>query len=202
MKSRCILIRHAKTAGNEEGRYIGRTDEKLSFAGAGSARKKREQISLIIPENACFFSGPQLRTRETFDILFPDETARIIDQLTETDFGQFEGKNYAELNGDPDYQRFIDSGGSAEFPGGERRADFISRSVFGFNSALDQCTENETAVIVCHGGNIMSIMSSITGKDYFDFQVPALDGYILEMTRDDEGISDLTYSRISDWISG
>ena len=36
-------------------------------------------------------------------------------------FGSFEGKTYFDLNGNEDYQRWIDSGGTLPFPGGESR---------------------------------------------------------------------------------
>lgn len=58
-----------------------------------------------------------IRCRETAEILFPGKRFRIIDQLAETDFGDFENKNYRELAGNPQYQQWVDSGGNLPFPG-------------------------------------------------------------------------------------
>ena len=45
MKKRCILIRHAKTKGNDEKRYIGaNTDEELSKSGIEQAERRKDDI--------------------------------------------------------------------------------------------------------------------------------------------------------------
>ena len=54
------------------------------------------------------------------------------------DFGEFEGRNYAQLNGDPRYQAWIDSGGTLAFPGGESREAFIARCVDGMELVMEQ----------------------------------------------------------------
>ncbi len=64
------------------------------------------------------FVSPMLRCRQTAEILFPQIPQIEIDPWREMDFGEFEGKNYAQLNGDPRYQAWIDSGGTLAFPGG------------------------------------------------------------------------------------
>ena len=140
------------------------------------------------------------RAIETAKILFDDRDIEIIEDLRETDFGSFEGKNYLELKDDEKYQLFIDSNGRSGFPGGERIEDFIKRSAEGFFEAIDK-SRSDDIMIVCHGGNIMAIMSSLTGKDFYDFQVNNLDGYILEIETDGERVLDLTFDRIDQRIS-
>ena len=51
-------------------------------------------------------------------------------------FGSFEGKTYFDLNGNEDYQRWIDSGGTLPFPDGESRAEFITRCKAGLLDCL------------------------------------------------------------------
>ena len=215
---KCILIRHAATDGNKEKRYIGcRTDEGLSQEGIDSCLHFRDMLSSLIRryktenESLNICTGPMKRAYETAGLLFPEAYVNVINELTEMDFGCFEGHNYEELNGNPDYQCFIDSGGTARIPGGESRDDFIMRSMRGFYRAMRDnadCLSSENPVcstkdrsinvIVCHSGNIMAVMSSLTGGDYYDHHVNNLDGYILEYKLNDENISDLTYNRISD----
>ncbi|MBR6404063.1 MAG: histidine phosphatase family protein [Eubacterium sp.] len=209
----CYLIRHGKTPGNLEKRYIGaKTDESLSAKGIDELVKLRIAYSEILKSknNIRFYSGPMKRCIETLEILFPDTKYEVIDNLTEIDFGDFEGHNYSELSDNPDYQRWIDSNGTMTFPNGEPRADFIKRSIESINNCKNifSCkndssnpnnTEIETIVIICHGGNIMAYLSSMTGKDYFDFQCEPGMGYKVEIS---EGVSNVitSYHRISDWL--
>ena len=51
-------------------------------------------------------------------------------------------------------------------------------------------------VIVCHGGNIMSILSRLTGDDYYDFMTETLGGYVLELETNDEGINVISYHKL------
>lgn len=46
---------------------------------------------------------------------FPGEPVHIIEELAECDFGEFENKNYKELEGNPHYQEWIDSNGTLPF---------------------------------------------------------------------------------------
>ena len=170
-----VLIRHGKTAGNLEGRYIGcGTDEPLCEAG------KAEIHGLRAPEVDRVFVSPMKRCLETAAILYPNRAAIIVDDFRECDFGAFENRNYAELNGDPDYQRWIDSGGEMPFPNGESRAAFAARCVSAYEK-LRKDFHGDCALIV-HGGTIMAIMEKYAcphGR-YFDFQLKNADGYLLD----------------------
>ena len=83
-----------------------------------------------------------------------------------------------------------------DIPEGEGRDAFIKRSYEGFLDALGDRSIDETIAIVCHGGNIMSVMSRLTGEDYYDFMTETLGGYILELETDDEGISIISYHKL------
>ena len=168
-----IFIRHGKTAGNLEGRYIGRrTDEGLCAEGREALLKK------IAPKAEWVHVSPMLRCRETAEILYPGMAAAPVEGLQECDFGEFEGKNYAELNGRADYQAWIDSGGEMSFPGGESRAQFAARCVKAFEEYARGLPDGRHAFIV-HGGTIMALMEHLTNRpgSYFDFQVKNGEGY-------------------------
>ena len=47
------------------------------------------------------------RCLETAGILYPGKTPIVIPEWREIDFGDFEGKNAGELQGDPRYQAWI-----------------------------------------------------------------------------------------------
>ncbi len=188
------LIRHGQTPGNAEKRYIGRrTDESLTEEGV---RMAEETARCLAAEPGCgsfrLCAGPMKRTQETAAIL-SDAEIEVIAQLTEIDFGDFEGKNYEELRDDPRYQAWIDANGDLPFPHGEDRESFIERSWTGFLEALGDPHRDETIVTVCHGGNIMAILSRLTGEDYYAFMTKPLAGYRLELETEDAGITDHTY---------
>ena len=184
------LIRHGMTEGNRYQRYIGVTDEPLCEDG----RELLEKFTY--PKPQAVFVSPLKRCLETAAILFGDPKVRIIDQLAECDFGEFENKNYQELDGNEHYQSWIDSGGLLPFPGGESREEFKRRNVTGFQKAVNGCLRNgiSLAALVVHGGTIMAVLSSLTGGEYFDFQVKNGEGYetVLEWIQGSWKITSLT----------
>ena len=129
------------------------------------------------------FVSPMLRCRQTAEILFPQIPQIEIDPWREMDFGEFEGKNYAQLNGDPRYQAWIDSGGTLAFPGGESREAFIARCVDGMELVMEQIRQEPLPVVaVVHGGTIMALLSHYCGGDYFSYQVKNAEGYHLRLS--------------------
>ena len=191
---RLYLIRHGQTPGNKLQRYIGTTDEPLSTEG----KEFLEKLTYPMPE--ALYVSPLCRCVETAGILFPGKSFHIIEELSECDFGEFENKNYKELSGNQDYQRWIDSNGTLPFPGGESREQFIRRSMEGFDRMMSDILkksekntgiQNDTdpqylnsdrgteipVVTIVHGGTIMAVLSSLTRGEYFDFQVKNGEGY-------------------------
>lgn len=152
----CYLYRHGKTKGNEEGRYLGRTDESLSEEGKKALREKR------MPPAEAVFSSPKKRCQETAALFFPGQCRIIVPDLRECDFGIFENKNWRELSGNPAYQKWIDSGGTLPFPGGESGEGFQKRCREAFLEVLAFCKREgiERAALVIHGGTIRSILSA------------------------------------------
>lgn len=204
-----FLIRHGKTPGNEEKRYIGRqSDEELSVAGIEEIKGKLSSISKLISDKIDRLCSSTMKRAIQTATLIVDKLSgqsidstqiQKIDNLSEIDFGFFEGKNYEELNGDERYQKWIDSNGTIDFPEGEGRDSFISRSYEGFLEALGDIDVDESILIVCHGGSIMSVMSRLTGKDFYDFMTETLGGFVLELETDNEGIHILSYDKLGTW---
>lgn len=143
-----------------------------------------------------------------------------IPELAECRFGEFEYMNYAKLNGNPDYQRYIDSGGTTAFPGGETKAEFTDRVMRGFEKVFVDAESREeqkrlrcdvssrietahtslsdTIIIVAHGGTIMALLDQLSEphKDYFDWQVKPGEGIAgwLEATAD--GMQIVSYEKM------
>lgn len=192
------LLRHAKTCGNSQKKYIGcRTDEALSEEGIQEINDSKNDILDLFNEKPDrVIASPMKRAVQTAGLLFEDADITLVDKLKETDFGYFEGKDYSMLNGDPIYQSWIDSDGMADIPDAEERESFLSRSYEGFLEALGDIDRDETIAIVCHGGNIMAIMSRITGEGFYDFMTENLGGYFLKLETGDDGIHCITYHKL------
>ncbi len=161
-----IMIRHGETIWSSERRYQGISDVPLSEEG----RRKLKPADLK-PRRV--FVTPLVRTRETAKILFPGAEQIIVPGFTEMNFGIFEGKNYRELDGNPAYQAWVDSGCLAACPGGESKAE-VSRRVCGaFEELMARQAAGEDVVIVAHGGTLMAVLEAFgrPARAYFDWHV-------------------------------
>jgi alpha-ribazole phosphatase len=179
------LIRHSMTEGNKKKRYIGTTDEPLCEEGIVCLKQRH------YPQAERIYSSPLMRCMQTAHLIYPDQEVRVIPEFAECDFGLFENKNYKELSGCPEYQVWVDSGGTLPFPQGESREDFRKRSIEGVKQILKECREDgiTCAALVVHGGTIMSIMEQYAWPrgDYYDYQIENGEGYELIVEDDDPG---------------
>ena len=147
MKIKIWLIRHGMTAGNRQQRYVGTTDELLCEEGRQQIILKRQLIKSDQDIQNVYVS-PMLRCRETAEILFPAVSQITEAGFRECSFGEFEYRNYQELNGHPDYQAWIDSGGTIGFPGGEDQKAFCDR----VQTAFEACIRDDVMPIACNWG--------------------------------------------------
>ena len=194
-----LLLRHGKTPGNEKKRYMGcRSDESLSEAGAAAVKEKQCLVAELFAENVplCFVS-PLRRCKESAALLGFSHP-RVIPELTEIDFGDFEGGTYEELKDLPSYRDWIRVGGLLAPPGGEDRLSFQTRTLEGFEKLLRELEKEGAgeALAVCHGGSLMVILSALTGEEYYDFQVAPGEGYLVTLEREHERINAVSYRRV------
>ena len=158
------LIRHGKTKGNQERRYVGRTDESVLKSEINEMRKMRAPIVDAI------YVSPMKRCRETANAIWPESSTCEKVGFKECDFGAFEYKNYTELKDHPAYQAWMDSEGMIGFPGGESREVFQDRCVKAFDEVITNALINkyEGIALIVHGGTIMSILDRYA-KPHFSF---------------------------------
>lgn len=168
---RVVFYRHGQTEGNLKKQYIGSTDQPLCPQGIAAARAvgADEQVEKV-------YTSPLLRTLQTAKILFPNAQPQPLSSLAEMDFGAFEGKSYRDLDGDAQYQSWVDSGCEAAVPGGEDQAGFIRRVCASFEHVVNRELEQGTSQLyfVVHSGTIMAIMSRYahSARPYFDWWQP------------------------------
>ncbi|MDD4571414.1 MAG: histidine phosphatase family protein [Clostridia bacterium] len=171
-----ILLRHAQTAGNLKGCYIGRTDEPLSETGIGDLQKKG-----VFNKVAHVFVSPMRRAVETANLLFPKAEFTVCEGLREMDFGVFEGRSPKEMKNDDNYRTWVDGGCIECCPNGESVDTFTERTCAAFDEAVRKTIEHKekSLIVVAHGGSIMSIMSCYAKphRPYFEWHVQNCGGY-------------------------
>ena len=187
MKLIVELIRHGETELQAQGRYQGAVDVPLSGEGRRKLSAGRESLSTdgIYRDPAVVYVSPLKRARETASILFPEAVQVVIPELAEMNFGKFEGRNYKEMENDPDYRAWVEGMCLGKCPGGESREEFCARTCEAFLEVLRQVPQNATEtfnrnlnietgktwesgetgekisylVIVAHGGTQMAVMN-------------------------------------------
>lgn len=176
-----ILMRHAKTKGNQFKRYIGSTDEHLCEEGiilATQCRKRR-----TYPQPDLLYVSPMKRCLETAHLLFPQAEPHIVNELRETHFGDYENKSYEDLKDEKAYQTFLEYGGVTAFPNGESRGMVAERVLPAFDAIVTELVAHPvpTCTLLVHGGTIMTILEHYAHpkKDYYHWQVEPCGGYLV-----------------------
>lgn len=181
--NRIVLVRHGETVGESSTRYYGATDVALSDLG----REQVRRAALSLPGDAfpLVLTSPLSRAWESARLVAPSGSIRLLDELREIDFGQWEGLNAAEIRArDPiRFEDWQEKRPGFEFPGGERRAQFqarVDRAVDGMLAA-----EVSSILVVVHKGVIRAITRRVVGEELPDGH-PELGG-IVQLTRDVTG---------------
>ena len=195
-KKTVILIRHGKTSYNALGKYMGcGIDEDISPDGKDEIIGKRDKIRAVC-DGAVIYTGPLKRAKSTAQLIFYDKDINVCDSLIEIDFGDFEGKSADELKDDRRYRQWIESDGTLTFPNGESISGFKRRTMTSLHNIVNNAGSAQKIAIVCHGGNIMAIMSCLAGGSYYDYLIPNVDGYVIDLAVEDERISYISHDRI------
>ena len=160
MKSYVIhFIRHGAVDETLSGKYIGTTDPPLSDKGRAALR--RLNFEMRYPGAQALFTSPLKRCTETCKILYPNLKPLVIANLSECNFGEWEGKTADELKEDEDFQKWLAGDNTVKPPRGESNADFIRRVCRMFESIVEGLMKTGTteSAIVTHGGVIMTLLA-------------------------------------------
>ena len=174
---RVYLLRHGRTAYNDEQRYQGLRDIPLSQSGEAELRPAEEA-----PETV--YVSPLWRARRTAELLFPRARQVPVEGFREMDFGAFEGRNYKEMEHDAAYRAWVDGGCEGSCPGGESRGEFCRRVREAFSTLMDACLDRgeDWVVVVAHGGVQMAVLEAfaLPRRPYFQWTPPCGGGFALE----------------------
>ena len=160
-----LLIRHA--AHLELGRTLSgrRTNLALSEQGLEQAAILGDLLGTASID--AVYSSPRERAWYTAREIAEPHGLKVgvEDRLDEIDFGDWTGRSFAELEGDPDWCRWNEARGSARPPGGESMADAVARA-FAFLDEARAAHGQATIVAVTHCDMIRGILARCLGLDF------------------------------------
>lgn len=185
MKSYNIhFIRHGDIAETKNGAYIGITD--VSLSSDGREELKKLDNTCRYPYAPVLFSSPLKRCIETCEIIYPGKEPIVVDELSEINFGLWEGKTAEDLKNHPDFNKWLSGDASVKPPEGESSADFTRRVCLMFQKIVDGLisTGHTEAVIVTHGGVIMTLMAvyGLPQAKPFEWACESGTGYSIRIT--------------------
>lgn len=164
------LLRHGDI--DKQGCYIGSTDLSLSAKG----RQQVKDIATIVVRKDIdvIFRSPMLRCRETSELLNLSCPCYTDDLLKEIDFGQWEGKSFAEITRDDaaTVTEWANNPTHFCFPGGESMVHFYSR-IESIQKLLERY-DHKRVLLVTHGGiirHLLCLYLGISKEKYLVFDV-------------------------------
>jgi len=166
MMTKVILVRHGITAWNDERRYQGQVDIPLSEAGVRQA----QQVALRLAKErvGVIYASDLGRAAHTAQIIAEQHQlpVTLLPSLREINFGQWEGKTFAELRQcyAKEVQDFFCMPADIVIPEGESFRQVKERASA---AILDVVSKHagETIIAVSHGGTIRAILCAVLDLD-------------------------------------
>jgi phosphoserine phosphatase len=158
MKGIALLMRHGETAWNREGRVMGRNPITLDADGRAQVEASIPFARLIAPE--LIVTSPLVRARQSAEIIANGVGGVPVaedPQLSEVQYGRWEGMVYDDLIEDADYLNYREHPLDAPTPGGETIAQVQSRGVEAVRRAIVD-NSGRRILFVSHGDIIRTIL--------------------------------------------
>jgi ribonuclease H / adenosylcobalamin/alpha-ribazole phosphatase len=150
--TRCLLVRHGQTALSVARRYSGRGNPPLTPIGLDQVAAVATRLASV--DITAVVSSPLLRARQTADAIGRATGVPVseLDDLTETDFGEWEGLTFAEAAArDPAAHRAWLADPSVRSPGGES-----------FDEVHERVSRAGQRIVAEHGGSTVVVVSHVT----------------------------------------
>jgi len=164
MSCRIYFVRHGETTWNAQMKIQGHSDVSLSDRGRGQAKLLAQRLAN--EKIHCFYSSDLVRASETAKIVAQPHEMDVLTTpaLRELNFGIWEGLTVKEI--EETYPGQIRSWWTNPLnvliPQGETLLEMAERCVNVVKSIIKE-HNNETVLLVAHGGVIRSIICSALG---------------------------------------
>ncbi len=169
---RLVIVRHAQSMGNAEGRWQGRLEFGLTPEGREQARRLSSRFHRSGFQPTHVYSSPQSRTTETAKLVSRgwDVPIEYWDDLKEIDVGVFSGLTWDEIaekypHVAADFRR---TRRWSIVNGAESIDDRIARANRVIRTAVHRHGDGDTVLIVTHGGILLHILEALmdTGRTW------------------------------------
>lgn len=160
--TRVILVRHARTTWNDQGKYGGHTDVSLDELGKQQIIKVAERMAKY-PIKAVYASDLQRAYQTALAIAqVHNLSVEQFGDLREINFGQWEGKTYNEIVKEQQelMEAWLKDPFNTKIPDGETMAQMQKRVAKCLLEIVRKHPE-ETIVVVTHAGPIWTMLSYI-----------------------------------------
>lgn len=178
-----VLVRHGFSEYNEKRLFCGSKDPNLAEAGREEllALKKEKDY----PATDLYVTSTLMRTKQTFEILYPDKSVHKEEQrFSELFFGDYEGTPLDDVNLDEYFKRLFND---EIINNNELYSDFCERIDNGLIDLIKELEENNlnSATIVTHFTVIKSIVAKAMGGTFEQYDKIKTNnglGYILDIS--------------------
>lgn len=163
---RLLLVRHGITDHNSTRRFAGVSDIELNTEGVRQVKKLRDRLAE--EKIAAIYSSDLKRAMVTAELIASGRGVEIITcpELRECNYGVAEGLTFEEIGRHyPElWESIVNFSLELNFPGGESFEGFIGRAIK-FLDRLKKHTEEQTILIVSHGGPLRVLVCDLLGID-------------------------------------
>lgn len=164
-----VLIRHAESTANAEGRWQGRADFPLSDAGRSQAGRLRLRLEREEYSPTHIYTSPLSRVDETARIASSNMDVPIEswDDLMEHDVGVFSGLTWAELEERfPDTLREFNETFSLDIvEGAETHGEIMARAGRVVDRLISEHDNGDRVLVFSHGGILTHVIAKLLGTD-------------------------------------
>lgn len=150
-------IRHAPVP-VPPGTLVGRADRPCVLTDTDRLSALRRRV----PQEAVLIASPLLRARSTAEAIWGRAPDRLVDDLMEQDFGDWDGKRWDEITAQADTLGFWRDAAATAPPGGESfvdQCDRVQRAV----ALLCQAYPDTDLAVVAHAGTIRAALALALG---------------------------------------
>lgn len=165
-----LLIRHAESQGNHEGRLQGRKEFPLTERGARQAQLLAER--LLASQVSAIYSSPIRRAHDTAAAVGAKVGLDVIlePRVQEYDFGeQLSGLTWQEIRSKkPEILAALSSDATEfpRYPGEEGRSNFRDRVCEAISEIVERHRADKTVAVITHAGPIVVYVMETLSRGY------------------------------------
>ncbi len=161
--ARLLLVRHGETEWNRSGRYQGRSDIDLSAIGIQQAETLKK--CLVKERLDAIYSSDLKRAVHTAQIIASGHNPELVTckEMRELDFGEFEGLTFEEIKQRYPRSNWWTTQDPQEKPPDGESVSQLTDRVSPFASKLRRYTDEETILVVAHGGSLRALLCLLLG---------------------------------------